>query len=281
MNGTAYTLILFLLCQKVCAQSVELTVEGTNGKRLHGVVMSERNLVIGMSDTSGIIKTGITKSPVRLSLAGYNEKLISTHLGPSKIIMVRNDDSLQPIKFQYGNPIELQRLTVTPNFDITPVDSLSPGDTVLEKVTCFNVKWPCVLSSFIVQIGHKKMHYDNFELVLYKEEHGKPGSSLLNQSIKGHTFDLGMAFNVFGYQIELNQGKYYIGYRKKINKLQFNKRMNQYYDMSYIDMKSSGSTPTFKKLNNNAWLPVLMPKSTIQKPKYYSFGYTLDLIKHN
>jgi hypothetical protein len=280
MKPFAIIFILLSFCQIIKGQTVEFVVEDTTGKRLQGAVYSKHNAVLGISDTSGVIKAKDYNSLGRVHLIGYNDIACKINAVLQKVILVPNNMTPRPLKFKYDNPVGIKMLEVKHDFNITSVDSLVPGDTILEKVTRFNVEVPSVIGVFFIPVVKTDERYNDFELALYNEKNGKPDSSLLKQIFTGHLFDLGIAFNLFDCQIELLPGSYYIGYRRRVNKLWYSERSKQYIDANYFVAKSSNGAPTFKKINWKNWVPIYMPKSTIKKPRFYSYAYALELITH-
>jgi hypothetical protein len=266
------------------AQQVKFAVKDTSGKPLHGATLSVNNLIGAVSDTAGIIRVNPIQKIVRLHCAGYTDMPLVLRDTMPDIIMQRSIEPLMPININYSSPLQLEKMVYErSSFDITPIDSLALGDTILEKVTQIEIESACTLATFMIFVTNvRAINKQDFTLALYENDNGRPGNVLTKGKIKSHWLEPAQIFNLFDYQLSLKPGKYFIGYSKTIGGLSYNQKLKRYIDaFDYSDKKRRKGMPTYTRINNREWKPLLMPASKSNKKMYYSYSYALELVKHN
>lgn len=275
-------LILSILSQAAFAQFAEFVVKDKEGNSLRGAVLSKYNVIVAVSDSTGRLKMKDIGVVCRLHLSGYVDTSIVIRAAVKEIRLNRSNEQLMPVTLNYESPLKISLIRKDNSFVISPTDGTVNGDTNIEKVTKINVEAPSVLGMVMIPVvAHGGLEHDDWEFVVYSDDGGKPGNSVNSSKIIARYYSSIMCFNLFDYQIKLLPGTYYIGYKRPVGKFIQSKDGQYAYEATYIDKRASNGSPTFRKINDKDWEPVLMPKSTLKKLKYYSFGHMVQLVNHN
>ncbi|WP_345954473.1 hypothetical protein [Mucilaginibacter sp. PAMB04168] len=282
MVKTVFLTVFLFIFHYSKAQLVEFAVTNQEGKPVKGVALSKYNVVAAVSDSSGYIRIRNLGVVCRLHMAGYRDTSIVIKPGVKDVVLKRSGQALKPIILNYASPLQAQIIQKNSSFNVTSIDSTKQGDTIVEKVTRIDIEAPSVVGLLLIPVTEVwKGNEPSFEFVLYEDNGGKPGNSVLVNPIKGLFHEHAMVSNLFDEQIVLKPGHYFVGYRRKVGSFYRDKIDRTFEVNTYTDRKASKGAPTFKKVNNADWLPVLMPGSKPEKPKYYSFAHIVQLVKHN